>query len=207
MLRRYWNLHKNKILAVGFASLAIAVFLAEHVFITVQFGWGYYKNSPFTVFNILLTLFVYVFLLVTNIQNDDRAYSAIHVFLFFIVYDMVWAFLPTGFNVISAFQVPWPWFLFSIIMAIGVVATGVFGVFSYINLFRYRIGRIAFEKTWRFIWLFTLSFVAYSLVAILLMAYMLGGTGTAVTYAVLAFLPDALLALSVLFTVLRLRRF
>lgn len=101
----YFKHRYNKILAVTFATLAVGFFLAEVVIFYFGQG-GLVVNSPNAFLRLVYFIFlggILSYLLVTNINNDPRAYQAILMWIFWFIIDEIQAFFYSYslFNVIK----------------------------------------------------------------------------------------------------------
>ena len=203
---RFWRRYRNKVLAISLSALATLGYAASFLVYGFCFGWQSLLSSPISLINIFITLVVYLMVVVTNIQNDNRAFGACSMFVFLIAWRMALAFLPRGGSL-------WSWIVSGSFLG-GVAITtvllyggaAVLGVFFYVFLFRYRLGRVGFRPLRGLGWGFAASLAAVSAAEITLYLLTFGATPAAVAYALLSYLPDVAMASAVMFTLERLRR-
>ena len=137
-LKRY----KNKIGAIGFISLALAFYLAFYLAVEIISGWTYFRSDVFGVWNFLITLVCYLYLLVTNIRNDNAAYTGIFMFVSLIVLQGVFTIIDTIRVQSSAFYTDNPPIIATfVVYCVLLAVTIVVGVLFYISTFRYMAGR------------------------------------------------------------------
>ncbi len=74
---------KNKILAVGLASLAMAAFLGYYLYLELAYSWAFFRSDPWQIWSFAIILFTYGLLLICNIRNDSFAYQGILMFVFY----------------------------------------------------------------------------------------------------------------------------
>ena len=70
---RFFRAHKNKIFALTFVGLGLAVFLAFYLVMGFSTEWTVFRTSISALLNFIITLFCYGYLLFTNIYNDINA--------------------------------------------------------------------------------------------------------------------------------------
>lgn len=205
-IKMYWRLHKNKILAVSFAAVSEASYIASIIAYGLLVGWVAIFGTFFGILNILLTFIILTMLLVTNIQNDNRAWTAITMIVFLVVWDMVFSLLPGGSSLYVAFTSDVPLLVLGVFLLLSMNATGAFGVVTFIFLYRYRLGRTSYERLILWARLFTGCLAVMSVLQVVL-SIMLFGTGPLyVFYAILSDFAVVAAGIAVLFTLRRLRR-
>ena len=207
MNRAFWNIHKNKIMAIAFCGLGIAVYIAQLVFLGVFIGWSNYFAGFWSYINIVITSVVYLMLLITNIQNDNRAYVAIELLTVFLIYDAIWAFLPIGNNLFQFFGMGFPTWLYGLILVLtagGVIGMGIpFLIF----LIRYRLMRGSYEQLSLWAYLFVGAVALDAIANIVIGIFLYGGDAKSIALQLLLVLPDVFMMVACLFTLRRLRRF
>lgn len=73
---------KNKIFAVTFLGLACFCFFGYYLLAEIDSSFSYFRSSNWTaILYFLLDAAMYLILLVTNIRNDDFAYTGIALFV------------------------------------------------------------------------------------------------------------------------------
>ena len=191
----------NKIFATGFAFLALALYLTWIIVAEISSGWTYFRNQPAEIWNAVLYLVVYSIILIGNIRNDNGVYRGIFFFLSFMVIDQIFSLLYRYVdllaNISSASVSAMLYFaLFTAFMGGEIFS----GIMAYIHIFRYASGRSSsFFRA--FLW--TLIFVINLFVAALfLFLFTFGG----LYLLMLVPFSEALMGVSILFTLLRLRR-
>lgn len=204
-LKRY----KNKIGALTFIVLGIAFFLGLYITAEIISDWTYFRSSPLNLWNFMITAVCYLFLLVTNIRNDNAAYSGIFMFITLIVLEGI-------FNIIDIIRL-YNNALFSgnlvvsgtfIGYCVFLVASVVIGVLFYISVYRYMTGR---SNDFMRVRIFAVIFGAILLTSTVALMVFYGYCGvlTSVTSTLLAGaipISELLMSVGVIFTLERLRR-
>ena len=204
-LKRY----KNKIGALTFIVLGIAFFLGLYITAEIISDWTYFRSSPLNLWNFMITAVCYVFLLVTNIRNDNAAYSGIFMFITLIVLEGI-------FNIIDIIRL-YNNALFSgnfvvsgtfIGYCVFLVASVVIGVLFYISVYRYMTGR---SNDFIRVRIFAVIFggILLTSTVALMVFYGYCGVLTSVTSTLLAGaipISELLMSVGVIFTLERLRR-
>lgn len=196
----------KKYLAIVFAMLGAALTVA-------QFGidmWSYSQSAfssdiIFTIINFLVMALICFYLLSGNINSNYSAYSGMLMFVFLITFEFAEMFL---FNSVSILSMLFSGEVLTALIAgailalmAGSVATGVF---SYIRTRQYISGRYYnFRALAVLSLIFMVLTVIYSLFNTVLTC--IAGGGISIFTISLSGVADALLAVSVFFTVLRLR--
>ncbi len=202
---RVWNWikrKKNKVLATAFSSAALLLLSLHYLIMEVSSGFAFFRREPLELWNFVLYLVVYINLLVTNIRNDDRAYTWILMFVFFITFDIIFDTIQALFGGILILMTP-SGLIYLAQLAI-MVAESIFGVLLYINIRRYMMGfEREFKKirTYGIIWF--VSMFVLSIIPIVLVAVESSGLSFLLF---LIPLSEIALSASVLFTMERLRR-
>ena len=201
--------NKNKIGAVTFLGLGLACYLGFYLAIEIISGWTYFRSEPITVWNFMVALVCYLYLLITNIRNDNAAYTGIFMFISLIVLEGVFTIVDTvrlraslifaGNAGVSASFIG-----YCVLLATNVVI----GILFYIATFRYMSGRSSdFKKLWIYGLLF--GFALLINVASLMVFYGYAAVLTSPTSVLLACaipFSELLVAIGIVFTLLRLKR-
>ena len=206
MYHPFWRIHRNKTFAVCFSTLAVFSFIVAYLIYGIGFGFQYLVASPFTIINLVLTLIILVMLLITNIQNDNRAFAAIMMLFFLMVWDMIISWLPGGANLGSAFGGNPGAMTLAIIMLVAAAGAIAVGVVAFIFLFRYRVGRASFEKTMLFSYILVGCFSLEQILEIVLVVMLIGFEPYSFVYYLLSNLSLVFAGVACLFTLRRLRR-
>ena len=205
----FFKRYKNKIGALTFIVLGIAFFLGLYITAEIISDWTYFRSSPLNLWNFMITAVCYIFLLVTNIRNDNAAYSGIFMFITLIVLEGI-------FNIIDIIRL-YNSALFSgnfvvsgtfIGYCVFLVASVVIGVLFYISVYRYMTGRSNDFIGFR---IFAIIFGGILLVSTVALMVFYGYCGvlTSVTSTLLAGaipISELLMSIGVIFTLERLRR-
>ena len=210
---RYFKLHRNKILAVGFSALALAFFFVYYGFEVGFNGFSFFTKNPFEFWNFLVVLIAYFTIFYCNITNDNAAYRGIAMFVFMIVCSQLLEFLPQFILSVQSILTMNPWVIvFSFFQLAFLIAQIVVGVL----LYRYsRAYRIMIFDDFKKIRLYSILFasflganVVFWIVIEALSVSSLEPLTAAYFYTTLFALPlsDVLMAVSVIFTFERLRR-
>ena len=207
MERSFWILHRNKIMAIAFCGLGIGTYIGQLIFLGVVYGWTGVFAGPWAYFNILITSVVYVMLLITNNQNDNRAYQAISLLVFFQVYDAIWTFLPIGSNFVGYFFGAFPSWLFGVLLANTALMVIGAGVVMYIFLLRYRMMRGTYKRLWLWALLLLVAMVLDAIAIAVASFVLIGWSPLLLAEQLLVSLPDIFMIVACLFTIRRLRRF
>ena len=207
----YFKEHKNKIFAVAFSALALAVFLGRYAVLEVLTGGTYFRslgqqNMIIELWNVFFyVVLVYGGLLVRNIQNDGRAYQNILVFVFSVAFGIIIDLLyGAASNIVYGIDtnaINLTLFLLALAFAVGEV---VVGILLYINVLRYMRG---FGVEWKKIRTLAIVFAvlvglgAFPMVALSMLVE--GGWLTLLSVPV----SEAFCAVAIVFTLERLRRY
>ncbi len=210
---RYFKEHRNKILAVSFSALALAVFLGYYGVLEILTG-GFYFRHQATTGDLIIEMWNFVFyavlvyggLMYRNIQNDGRAYSNILIFIFSLAFNLLLDLLEEGiytvFDVASGQTISVVFFLLSVLFTIGQM---VIGILLYINIARYMRG---YSVPWKRIRTLAIVFAilvglgAFPLVAL---SMLLLGDGLIALLSVPV--SEAFCSIAIIFTLERLRRY
>lgn len=206
-MRRIFGVSINKFFAVSLASAALILLALEFLLSAIQFPASTFIFS--NVWNHLLLVVCYLFLLITNIRNDDRAYVSILLLVFFFAFDAFFGIIDAAQFALSGMmngQVGLGLlFTLSIVLWAGQLAMGVL---AYIFVARYRFGRSNnFNLVRLFALLFLLSLLLTSIASFFL-SLLSGATYTAMELVLLFFydISQFLAVSSCVFTLNRLRR-
>ena len=206
---RFFRAHKNKIFALTFVGLGLAVFLAFYLVMGFSTEWAVFRTSIAALLNFLITLFCYGYLLFTNIYNDNRAYSAIFTFVGLMVIQAVFNIIDIS---IAAGSALWNGQVLNLTLFLGyaTLSGGVVGIGIpfYIFTFRYLFGRDnRFSKVRLFALLF-LGILALSVIFYLTYEFVAGlAVDVGTTLWILALpISELLVGAGVVFTLERLRR-
>ena len=205
----FFKRYKNKIGALTFIVLGIAFFLGLYITVEIISDWTYFRSSPLNLWNFIITAVCYIFLLVTNIRNDNAAYSGIFMFITLIVLEGI-------FNIIDIIRL-YNSALFSgnfvvsgtfIGYCVFLVASVVIGVLFYISVYRYMSGR---SNDFMRVRIFAIIFggILLTSTVALMVFYGYCGVLTSVTSTLLAGaipISELLMSVGVIFTLERLRR-
>ena len=172
-IRKVFHCSENKFFAVLFASLALLITVGWMIYSIVVLGAGFF--SFLNIWNYFVLFLVFGTLLIYNIHNDNRAYTAISLLLFVSivgsVIDVVYALLPLGrMDAASWAMTTLP------IMGLDVL-TIVIASLAFVNLNRYRTLRMDDHKKVR-LWL--VLFAISALLPSLVNYFIYLGLGTAV---------------------------
>ena len=201
----FWYWHRNKIMAITFAAIGLVAFILSYVFFGLRYGFGYLVSSPFTIINILINLVILLMLLITNIQNDNRAFNAITMLVFLVVWDMIVSWLPGGLGLYGVFGSSPLLLTLGIFLLLSTVGTAVLGVCSFVFLFRYRLGRASFERLMLFFRLFAAVLTVELVLEVVTIVLYAGFEPFSFTFYVLSNLSIASTGVACLFTLRRLR--
>lgn len=138
--RVYFKNHKNKILAVLFASIANILFFSYAIYSIVLSAPNLDISS---VWNYLLYAVTYLIILIANIRNDNFAYQGILMFIFFMVFDQIYTLLVDSPGLLSSFASgDVTIILLSIFLFLFLLAQVVIGILLYVNIVKYSRGTI-----------------------------------------------------------------
>ena len=214
---RFFKEHRNKILATGFASLGVLVYLLHYLMVEIMSNWNYFRGmrTPdmiLAIFSFAFCLFVYMTILVCNIRNEGAAYQGILMFVFYITFGIVFDFF-TGaifatYNVIATGSTGLILSYSSLLFSVGQV---VVGILLYIYTTRYMQGvSVEWKKIRLLAILFsvfvTLGWLYY--LAITISAAALAGSSEMLwlPFTAIAF-SEVMISVSIIFTLERLRRY
>ncbi|MBO4541233.1 MAG: hypothetical protein J5736_04580 [Bacilli bacterium] len=191
---RFLKEKRNKILAILFASLAMAAFLCYYLVEELVSSWHFFRSNPLEIWSFAIALITYGLLLICNIRNDSFAYQGILMFVF---YTALGAFFDLVQGMVNAFLGP--------LLILFLSGKLIIGVFLYLNTTRYMRG---YSVPWRRIRIFgivyaallTLSWAVYAGLALLF-----GGISL-MAFLTLSF-SEALIGWCIVFTLERLRRY
>ena len=210
----YFRLHKNKIFAVGFAALSLAIFFAYYGVELGFNGLAFFTSNPFEIWNCIIVLIAYFTIFYCNVTNDAAAYRGIIMFLFLIVFSQILNLFPNLMILFLNFATLDPAIIaFTILEAVFLIGQVVVGVFLYLRVQGYRMMRYHDFRKIR------LLSILFSAALILSLGFSIGVLAYGVTfstpldaflfYFLLFALPvsEALMSVSVIFTLERLRRY
>lgn len=205
---RFLKLYRNKICAVSFASLGVITFVLQSIFYGLEFGWNVYVQSPFRMISVLITLVVFVMLLVTNIQNDNRAISAIFMFVFMVAWGAFLSLIPTSsdLNLYGAFSGNGLLVTLAVFELLFTAATVGAGVTFYVFLVRYTMGRTPFGRCFLWSLLFLGALIISGVLETALFFTLFTPDKFLALYLALNIFPDLFMGAAVVFTLLRLKR-
>ncbi|MBP5217112.1 MAG: hypothetical protein J6038_04680 [Bacilli bacterium] len=199
---RWLKEKRNKILAVGFASLAMAAFLGYYLLMEFAAGWMFFRSSPIELWSFAIILITYGLLLICNIRNDSFAYQGILMFVFYTAFG---AFMDLLQGSISAFM-GGQYAVLSFTLFFGFLAAElVLGVMLYLYSLRYMRG---YSVPWRRIRLLAILFAALLTTYWLIYpiyAFLLGEWSLMDFFALP--LSEAFIGWCIVFTLERLRRY
>lgn len=203
--------YRNKIGAISLLSIGLLLYMTCYLIIEISFEWSYFRmafqsGSISAIWNFLIALFCYVYLLVTNIRNDNAAYTGIFIFISLIVFEGIFTLIDmirllAGLGEIGV-TVGFVLYCLALVL---IVASGIF---FYITIYRYLSNRNPDFKRVRlagFLFLGTLVLMAGSLI----LFYGLSGTLSLFDSALMVLalpLSEVFICGGVLFTLERLRR-
>ncbi len=211
---QYFRLHKNKIFAVGFAALSLALFFAYYGVELGFNGLAFFTSDPFAIWNCIIVLIAYFTIFYCNVTNDAAAYRGIIMFLFMIVFSQILNLFPSLAILFFNFATLDPAIIaFTILEAAFLIGQVVVGVFLYIRVQGYRMMRYSdFRKIRLLAILFTVALALSLSFSIATLAF--GVTFSTpldafLFYFILFALPlsELLMSASVIFTLERLRRY
>ena len=153
-IRKVFHCSENKFFAVLFASVALLLTIAWLVYCIIAVGASFFTFT--NVWNYFVLFLIYGCLLVYNIRNDNRAYTAISLLLFAAI---IGSFIDVIYDLVSLFRAGWGSgsLLILPIMALDILII-VVAVFAFIQLNAYRIGRTSDYKRVR-LWLILFAVV------------------------------------------------
>jgi hypothetical protein len=206
----YFKNHKNKFFAVFFSALGIACFVGVAIMFFLQ-STGDFGSQSYIIalINIVFELGLMIYLLSCNINNDNRAYMAIMMWIF-------WFFLEQFEDVVygsaGLFSVLGSGDALLIGMSMAYLAFGIacfaVGLTLYLLVRRYMIG---LDNNYRRIRILAIVYASLSGVALafnLAITFIsLGVAGWAmVLVALLTPIAELLIDVAIIFTLERLRR-
>jgi len=207
---RYFLKRKgNKIGALAFLGLGLAVYLGFYLAIEFLSGWTYFRTDVFSIWSFLITLVCYLFLLITNIRNDNAAYTGVFIFISLIVLEGI-------FNIVDIIRLgtsilyeghPGVLVCFIVYCVLLALIVGV-GVLFYIGVYRYMLGR---HNDFRKISIYAYLFVGILLLSIATLMALYGcsmvlTSPDSILLALSIPVSELLVAVGVVFTLRRLRR-
>lgn len=194
-LKRY----KNKILAILFSGLALALFAAFYLLYEINYDWTFFRRNPGELWNFFCLLVPFLIIFICNIRNDNYAYNGIMMFV------LLEAFSST----MNAVQmIIYGYFLtLAIIQIVFVAATAVIGFLLYIRIVRYMRG---FDDDFKKVRVFAIIYTSLLLTSLIfycvIMYNYLAGDLLLLFAAYGLSLAEACEAVAVIFTLERLRR-
>lgn len=211
--RRFFKLYKNKILAIGFASLALIAFFAYYIMEVVRFGFSFFTQDAFTIWNMVVVFIAYAMIFFCNITNDSSAYQGILMFVFMVVAGQILSSIDTVIDCIRNISGESPEVIVVTVLHILFMLGQIFvGVCLYLNSRRYMRGLSDdFKKLRLYGILFTVMLALSHGAIITLVTLLMFGYATVfdwVSFLSLFLLPisEVLMSVSVNFTLERLRR-
>lgn len=211
--RRFFKLYKNKILAIGFASLALIAFFTYYIMEVARFGFGFFTQDAFTIWNMVVVFIAYAMIFFCNITNDSSAYQGILMFVFMVVAGQILSSIDTVIDCIRNISGESPEVIVVTVLHILFMLGQIFvGVCLYLNSRRYMRGLSDdFKKLRLYGILFTVMLALSHGAIITLVALLMFGYATVfdwVSFLSLFLLPisEVLMSVSVNFTLERLRR-
>ena len=210
---RYFKEHRNKILAVTFSALALAVYLGYYVVLEIEFQGFYFRtliaktNDWIFVFWNIFFYIVLVFggLLVRNINNDGNAYHNILIFVFAIAFDALYSLVFGSYDIVNtAVNSDALGIIVLLLFLAFVVAELIFGVLLYINFGRYMRGvGVEWSKIRRLAIIFSIL-VCLGAAPMVVLSFMAGeGLISLLSVSV----AEAFCSVAIIFTLERLRRY
>ena len=207
---RYFLKRKgNKIGALTFLGLGLGFYVGFYLAIEILSGWTYFRSDVLSIWSFLITLVCYLFLFITNIRNDNAAYTGVFIFISLIVLEGI-------FNIVDIIRLGTsvlydghPGVLISFIAyCVLLAAIVVIGILFYITVYRYMFGR---HNDFKRILVFASLFVGVLGLSIAaLMAFygcsMVLTSPNSILLALSVPVSELLVAIGVIFTLKRLRR-
>lgn len=203
----YFKNRRNKILAITLASLAVGFFLAYVVLYYVMNGGAMFSSSSSIIRLIYFILEggILAYLLVTNVNNDPRAYQAILMWVFWFLVDEVFTLIYSS-SVINIFSssVSIPVAILALSQPFLALASLGLSVTLYIFVRRYMFHR---TEKFKIIRILAIAYAGLTLATGLLQIGLIIASGGVLTLADIFAVACKLCAdLAVVFTLERLRR-
>jgi FtsH-binding integral membrane protein len=203
----FWYRKHNKVLAILFASLALACFFGYYLTMECIYSWRYFQNDLTHFWNFFVYLIVYLIILIGNIRNDNIAYTGILMFIFYMAYDNAVTIIKSGNEVVKNLSSSGsfdPLFLLYGLSWAGIVGIVFVGIFLYVRSAQYMRGSFTNFKVIR---LLSILFASCIILVFAFPLFMFLASGYfAALFILLINIADAFIGLSVIFTMERLRR-
>lgn len=205
----YLHYKRNKILAVGFASLGMLCLLGYYLTCEITSGWAYFRNNPLDIWNFAIALFAYGVILVCNLRNDSMAYQGITLFVFYTAFSAALNFIQGAItSVIYSAMGQTTGIIIDVFYGLLWAATAVIGIMLYIYIYKYMAGRYV---SWMKIRVFSILYACLLGVWAALMIWIdclyIGYVDFAVLVILTALpLSEFFIGVSIVFTLERLRR-
>lgn len=200
--------HYKRFLSIIFASLGLVLVIGALTYSLMQYKT---EGSSFSLWNYIILLVAFIFILVGAIKGTTIAYSGVLMFIFYILWDFgsyIVMYSLTG-SILGLFSGEWYQTLTNFLYIGGSVAAFVIGILLYVRLRQFLTGRYASYVGLRNLALvFTILAIIFNAITPVLIVYIYAGADVSLVTIFLSVLdPLAVIceALASFFIITRLK--